>query len=187
VDTGRLLAVADGPGSSLHGRERHPVVHIAFEDAVAYAQWVAKELPTEVEWEYAARAGRPPTTYAWGAQFMPKGKPMANTWHGRFPWENLDPSGIERTSPVGRYPPNDWGLLDLIGNVWEWTTSPWTDNHPGQHNPQIPEHVCCGVSVAELTEQEPSRDERVVRSYAHRRTVCGTVRLLGRAARSKQH
>ena len=130
----------EGPGSNLGGRERHPVVHVAYEDALAYATWAGKELPSEVEWEYAARAGLEPTTYAWGSEFMPRGKVMANTWHGGFPWENLDPPGRDRTSPVGRFPPNHWGLLDMIGNVWEWTTSTWTDDHNnsgGEH------HSCC--------------------------------------------
>jgi formylglycine-generating enzyme len=149
--------------STLHGRDRHPVVHVAFEDAMAYAEWAGKELPTEIEWEYAARAGRTSTSYAWGEQFMPKGKPMANTWHGRFPWENLDPAGIERTSPVGRYPPNDWGLVDLIGNVWEWTTSPWTDNHADHAVTHSHQHACCGVSVATLTEN----DRRVMKGGSH--------------------
>ncbi len=153
-----------GPGSTLHGRERHPVVHVSFEDALAYADWAGKELPTEVEWEYAARAGRPASTYAWGEQFMPKGRLMANTWHGRFPWENLDPAGIGGTTPIGRYPPNDWGLLDLIGNVWEWTRSPWTEDHSGKQAAQSSQHACCGVTVvAGLTED----DRRVMKGGSH--------------------
>jgi formylglycine-generating enzyme len=119
----------DGPGSNVGGRERHPVVHVSYEDALAYARWAGKDLPTEVEWEYAARAGRPPTVYAWGEEFMPRGKVMANTWHGQFPWQNLDTPGKDRTTPVGRFSPNDWGLVDMIGNVWEWTTAPWTEGH----------------------------------------------------------
>jgi sulfatase modifying factor 1 len=154
----------EGPGSTLHGRDRHPVVHISFEDALAYADWAGKELPTEVEWEYAARAGRPPTKYAWGEEFMPRGRPMANTWHGRFPWENLDPYRIERTSPIGRYPPNAWGLLDMIGNVWEWTTTPWSDDHGGAQAPSAAPQACCGGTVAaRLTEQ----DRRVMKGGSH--------------------
>ena len=184
----------EGPGSTLHGRDRHPVVHIAFEDALAYAAWAGKQLPTEIEWEHAARAGRPPATYAWGQDFMPRNRPMANTWHGRFPWENVDPFGIERTSPVGRYPPNDWGLLDLIGNVWEWTNSPWTDDHGdhghgdhghGDHGDQTSspdEHACCGVGVANLTEG----DRRVMKGGSH---LCAPSYCLRYrpAARQGQH
>ncbi|HVT21594.1 MAG TPA: formylglycine-generating enzyme family protein [Mycobacteriales bacterium] len=117
-----------GPESTLHGLERHPVVHVSFEDAAAYARWAQKSLPTEIEWEYAARAGRPGTTYAWGEEFLVRGKRMANVWTGEFPWRN-DDARHPRTSPVGAYPPDPWGLLDMIGNVWEWTTSTWTDTH----------------------------------------------------------
>jgi formylglycine-generating enzyme len=150
----------EGTGSTLHGRDRHPVTHISYEDALAYADWAGKQLPTEVEWEYAARAGRPPTTYAWGEEFMPKNRPMANTWHGRFPWENL---GVGGTSAVGRYPANDWGLLDMIGNVWEWTSSPWTDDHGAQQAARPEQHACCGVTVADLTEN----DRRVMKGGSH--------------------
>jgi formylglycine-generating enzyme len=112
----------EGPESSLHGRERHPVVHVAFEDAEAYARWAVKELPTEADWELAARGGLDGAEYAWGDEFTPKGRQMANTWQGDFPLENLRLDGYERTSPVGSFPPNGYGLLDVCGNVWEWTT-----------------------------------------------------------------
>jgi formylglycine-generating enzyme required for sulfatase activity len=117
-----------GPESTLAGLERHPVVHVSYEDALAYAAWAGKQLPTEIEWEYAARAGRPPSTYAWGEEFTRRGRRMANTWDGEFPWLNRD-SRHERTSPVGAYPGNAWNLIDMIGNVWEWTCSPWTPDH----------------------------------------------------------
>lgn len=149
----------EGPGSGLGGRERHPVVHVSYEDALAYAAWAGKDLPSEAEWEYAARAGREPTTYAWGVQFMPRGRAMANTWQGRFPWENLDPPGRDRTTPVGRFPPNDWGLLDLIGNVWEWTASPWTDDHRGERGG---DPACCAPQTP-LGEQ----DRRVMKGGSH--------------------
>ena len=112
-----------GPGSTIDGRDDHPVVHVAYEDAVAYAEWDGKELPTEAEWEYAARGGLDGATYAWGDDAAPGGQPMANTWQGRFTWENLELDGYAGTSPIDAFPPNGYGLYDLIGNVWEWTAS----------------------------------------------------------------
>ncbi len=112
----------EGPGTNLGGRERHPVVHVAHEDAEAYARWAGKELPSEAEWEFAACGGIDGATYAWGEEFVPKGKMMANTWQGRFPWENLKTDRYEGTSPVKTYPPNGYGLYDATGNVWEWTS-----------------------------------------------------------------
>ena len=121
-----------GPDSSLLGLATHPVVHVAFADAEAYARWEGKELPTEAEWECAARAGLDGATYAWGNELkkMPNGRPMANTWQGRFPYENTLADGWERTSPVGAFPPNAYGLYDMIGNVWEWTTDWYRAKHP---------------------------------------------------------
>jgi formylglycine-generating enzyme len=112
----------EGPGSNLGGRERHPVVHVAHEDAEAYARWAEQALPTEAEWEFAARGGLDGATYAWGDEFAPRGKMMANTWQGRFPWENLKTDRYEGTSPVKTYPPNGYELYDATGNVWEWTS-----------------------------------------------------------------
>ena len=111
----------EGPGSSLAGRSDHPVVHVAYADAEAYAAWVGKSLPTEAEWEYAARGGLTGKPYAWGDELAPEGRLLANYWVGRFPWENRSPSGQERTTPVRAFPPNGFGLYDMIGNVWEWT------------------------------------------------------------------
>jgi formylglycine-generating enzyme required for sulfatase activity len=111
----------DGPGSDLAGKERHPVVHVAHEDALAYAEWAGKALPTEAEWEYAARGGLDGAAYAWGEEPQPEGRTMANTWVGEFPWENLNGGGHARTSPVGSFPANGHGLFDVAGNVWEWT------------------------------------------------------------------
>ena len=118
-----------GPGSDCRGRERHPVTHVAYEDAEAYAKWAGKELPTEAEWEYAARGGLDRAVYAWGDEFAPDGRMMANTWQGPFPWQNLLTDGYEGTSPVGSFPANGYGLFDMTGNVWEWTCGYFTPRH----------------------------------------------------------
>jgi formylglycine-generating enzyme required for sulfatase activity len=110
-----------GKGTTINGRDRHPVVHVAYEDAEAFAAWAGKELPTEAEWEYAARGGLERAIFSWGDDELPAGKPMANTWQGEFPWQNLKLDGYDGTSPVGSFPPNGCGLYDMCGNVWEWT------------------------------------------------------------------
>jgi len=120
----------EGPGSRLSGRERHPVVQVAYEDAEAYAKWAGKALPTEAEWEFAARGGLDRAVFVWGDEFAPRGRMQANTWQGEFPWQNLGTDGYERTSPAGAFPPNGYGLYDMAGNVWEWTTDFYTPHHP---------------------------------------------------------
>jgi formylglycine-generating enzyme required for sulfatase activity len=150
----------EGPSSTLHGRDLHPVVHVGFEDAAAYARWAGKQLPTEVAWERAARGGLDRATYPWGEQFMPDGKIMANTWHGRFPYENLRPHGFTRTSPVKKFPPNGFGLFDVAGNVWEWTTSLWSQTHDDPGREDAPS--CC-APVRPLTEG----DRRVTKGGSH--------------------
>ena len=119
-----------GPGSSIDGLMRHPVVHVAFSDAEAFARWEGKELPTEAEWELAARGGLDGKPYAWGDEFMPGNRPMANTWQGDFPWNNLVEDGYEGTSPVDAFPANGYGVHDMIGNVWEWTSDWYAAAHP---------------------------------------------------------
>jgi formylglycine-generating enzyme len=133
-----------GPDSSIEGLEQHPVVHVAFADAEAYARWEGKALPTEAEWEYAARGGLDGAPYAWGDEFLPGERYMANTWQGEFPWQSLTSDGYDGTSPVGAFPPNGYGLYDMIGNVWEWTTDWYQPEHAAEaikaccvpHNPR---------------------------------------------------
>jgi formylglycine-generating enzyme len=127
-----------GKGTTVNGRDRHPVVHVAAEDADAYASWAGKELPTEAEWEYAARGGLDGAPFAWGDEHFPGGQAMANTWQGEFPWQNVRADGYEGTSPVGSFPPNGYGLLDMCGNVWEWTCDWFTARRA-----DAPERPCC--------------------------------------------
>jgi sulfatase modifying factor 1 len=118
-----------GPLSAISGRDDHPVVHVAHRDAEAYAHWAGKELPTEAEWEFAARGGLDGAEFAWGDELAPGGRAMANIWHGVFPHQNLAPDGHERTSPVTAFPPNRYGVHDMIGNVWEWTGDWYAPRH----------------------------------------------------------
>jgi len=122
----------EGSRSHIRKRKHHPVVHICYEDAAAYAAWAGKALPTEAEWEFAARGGIDGAHFVWGDEHFPAGKPAANTWQGEFPWQNLETDGFAGTSPVGAFAPNDYGLYDMAGNVWEWTADWWTESHaPG--------------------------------------------------------
>jgi len=138
-----------GMGSSIEGRERHPVVHVAFSDAEAFAKWEGKALLTEAEWELAARGGLHAAPYAWGDTFLVDGRHMANTWQGDFPWQNLAEDGFEGTSPVDAFPPNNFGLHDMIGNVWEWTT----DWYRAAHRPDV-QHACCAPKPLRAREGE---------------------------------
>lgn len=135
-----------GRGSWIKGLDDHPVVHVAYPDAEAYALWAGKQLPTEAEWEFAARGGFDGKEFAWGDELTPEGRHMANTWQGIFPHENLRHDGYERTSPVKAFPPNGYGIYDMIGNVWEWTTDWYGPMHTEDakkaccipHNPRGP-------------------------------------------------
>ncbi|WP_441227946.1 formylglycine-generating enzyme family protein [Tardiphaga sp. 20_F10_N6_6] len=127
-----------GPKSNINVLDHHPVVHVSFADALAYSQWAGKDLPTEAEWEFAARGGLDGAEFAWGDEFTPDGVHMANTWQGEFPRQNVNTDGYERTSPVTAFPPNGYGVHDLIGNVWEWTT----DWYAPKHDADAPK-ACC--------------------------------------------
>ena len=137
-----------GPDSTVEDKPDHPVVQVAYPDAAAYARWARRRLPTEAEWEYAARAGRV-STYAWGEEEKPGGALMANTWQGDFPYRNDGARGWAGTSPVGTFPPNDWGLVDMIGNVWEWTTTEFSAHHRLQDRPAPPKSCCAPVGLAD--------------------------------------
>ncbi|WP_236685897.1 formylglycine-generating enzyme family protein [Pseudoxanthomonas suwonensis] len=142
-----------GPDTSIEGMEDHPVVQVAYEDALAYAQWAGKELPTEAEWEFAAKGGSDGTEFAWGEELVPGGRYMANTWQGEFPWDNQKLDGYEWTAPVGSFPANGYGLYDMIGNVWEWTCD-WYQEHG-----RI-QRSCCTLDNPRGGEREASLDAR---------------------------
>jgi sulfatase modifying factor 1 len=146
-----------GPHSSIAGLEDHPVVHVSHEDVLAYAAWAGKSIPAEAEWEYAACGGLQGVAFPWGDEPTPGGQIMANTWQGEFPWENLQANGFEGTSPVRAFPPNGYGLYDMVGNVWEWTASRFetTGASPGKAS-------CCGPGEA----IKPS-DRIVVKGGSH--------------------
>jgi sulfatase modifying factor 1 len=148
----------EGPGSDLRGREKHPVVHVAWEDAMAYARWAGKRLPTEAEWERAARGGLEGKRYYWGDELRPDGKWMANIWQGTFPVENSADDGFIGTAPVKSFPPNAFGLYDMAGNVWEWCADWYRPNYYASSpkiNPQGPES-----SIDPDGRDEPKRVQR---------------------------
>jgi formylglycine-generating enzyme len=147
-----------GPQSSLKGLDDHPVVHMAWADVEAYAAWAGKTLPTEAEWERAARGGLDGAEFAWGDEFAPGGRQMANTWQGAFPHENLALDGYERTSPVTAFPPNGYGVRDMIGNVWEWTTDWYSPGHEADAPKAccIPENPRGGPEEASYDPRQPN-------------------------------
>ena len=163
------------------GLDDHPVVHVALRDVEAYAAWAGKALPTEAEWEYAARGGLDGAEFAWGDEFTPGGKHMANTWQGAFPNENLVADGYARTSPAGSYPPNGYGLYDMIGNVWEWTSDWYSARHEAdaQKSCCIPENPRGGneagsYDACESAIRIPRKVLKVARIFA-RPTIAAVI------------
>jgi len=161
-----------GPGSTARGLGRHPVTHVAAEDAEAYAAWAGKELPSEAEWEFAARGGLDGAVFAWGDEFEPDGSAMANTWRGEFPWQNRAPGGRAGTSPAGSYPPNGYGLSDMTGNVWEWTSDYFT-RQPAQQA----DRGCCAPRNPRVTSAEASLVTGEPGAHIPRRVIKGGSHL----------
>jgi len=161
-----------GPRSSAVGLNDHPVVHIAYRDALAYAKWAGKDLPTEAEWEFAARGGLDGAEFAWGDELTPGGEPMANTWQGAFPHQNLKLDGYERTSPVTAFPPNGYGVYDMIGNVWEWTS----DWYSTQHDADAAK-ACCIPENPRGAREEGSYDHRLPTVKIPRKVLKGGSHL----------
>lgn len=160
---GACWRAPEGPGSTIEGLGDHPVVHIAYADATAYAAWAGKALPTEAEWEYAARGGLDGADYAWGEELAPEGKMLANYWQGLFPIANQLSDGWLRTSPVGTYPPNGYGLRDMIGNVWEWTAD-WfaVPERKARRSCCVPTNSRGGTRGASLVKSDPAKIPRKV-------------------------
>ena len=159
-----------GPNSNIRGLDNHPVVHVTFADAAAYADWASKDLPTEAEWEFAARGGLDGAEFAWGDEFMPGNREMANTWHGEFPHKRRP--GFRRTSPVTAFPANGYGLYDMIGNVWEWTTDWWSAKH--EHDAP---KACCIPENPRGGPEASSYDPRLAEIKIPRKVIKGGSHL----------
>lgn len=166
----------EGPGSTIAGKDNHPVVHITYEDALAYARWRGHDLPTEAQWEFAARGGRDGED-DWSSAFDADGKPIANTWQGLFPVLNTKDDGYAGTAPVGCFKPNGYGLYDMIGNVWEWTSDWYRPGHPREsaENPTGPDLAAIRVAMG-----QPAR--RVIKggSYLCAANYCARYRPAAR-------
>ena len=164
-----------GPDSDNSEREDHPVTHVAYQDAEAYAAWAGQALPSEAEWEYAARGGLDGAVFAWGDEQHPDGELMANFWQGEFPWRNTGAKQWRGTSPVGLFPPNGYGLSDVTGNVWEWTTDFYSPQGAGSESPSS---QCCSPPANPRTETADASYD-VGRPGAHipRRVIKGGSHL----------
>ena len=180
----KLVANADwqhpeGEQDSIEGKENHPVVHVTYEDASAYCNWLDKELPTEAQFEYAARGGLEGEIYSWGSQPRHRHEAMTNHWQGNFPYHNENSDGHANTAPVGSFPPNNYGLYDITGNVWEWV-SDWY--HPNYYS-NSPRRNPTGVPRAEsLDPNEPTLPKRSIRggSFLCSENYCSGFRVSAR-------
>lgn len=159
----------EGPWSGIDDRGDHPVVQVAHEDAAAYAAWAGAHLPSEAQWEYAARGGVAGAAFTWGDEARPGGRILANTWDGPdFPWRSTGESGWSRTAPVGSFAPNGYGLYDMAGNVWEWTDDWWSDHHP-----DAVLEPCCAPVNPRGGDAGTSRDPRQRQLAAPRKVIKG--------------
>jgi formylglycine-generating enzyme required for sulfatase activity len=164
-----------GPDSDNSAREDHPVTHVAYADAEAFARWAGKRLPTEAEWECAARGGLDGATFAWGDEMRPGGELMANFWQGEFPWRSSGAKGWRGTTPVGLFPANGYGLFDVTGNVWEWTSDFYSPRGAGTEATVKP---CCGPGIdPRVTSPDSSYDVGRPGAHIPRRVVKGGSHL----------
>ncbi|PZV02842.1 MAG: gliding motility-associated lipoprotein GldK [Cyanobium sp.] len=170
----------EGPSSSIEGKESHPVVHVAFDDAQAYAKWVGQTLPTEAQWEFAARGGLKDKVFSWGNTYSAK---KANTWQGKFPVNNTQEDGYLGTAPVGSFPANGYGLYDMTGNVWEWTNDWYRFGHEGMANTINP---VASNEQESFDPREPGITKHVIKggSFLCARNYCSRYRPSAREALS---